>query len=162
MKYTIQVWLFTVLVSPLLLALILGVLINNSSLNSILSSYEMIFVMIIVGLLCSIPAMIVFWLIKRSLKIDYSDWKKKTILSLYSFLSVWITFYIVDNGFITRWSEQTVWVLIYSITIVIGIWILRFQQKIVNKNGVQQRIYLIARQLLNRKFRHICEVRQIF
>jgi hypothetical protein len=125
MKYTIQVWLFTVLVSPLLLALILGVLINNSSLNSILSSYEMIFVMIIVGLLCSIPAMIVFWLIKRSLKIDYSDWKKKTILSLYSFLSVWITFYIVDNGFITRWSEQTVWVLIYSITIVIGIWIFK-------------------------------------
>lgn len=126
MKYTIQVWLFTVLVSPLLLALILGILINNSSLNSILSSYEMIFVTIIVGLLCSIPAMSVFWIIKRNLKINYSNWKKKTILSLYSFLSVWITFYIVDNGFITRWSEQTIWVLIYSLTIVLGIWIFKF------------------------------------
>lgn len=125
MKYTIQVWLFTVLVSPLLLALILGVLINNTSLNSILSSYEMIFVMIIVGFLCSIPAMLIFWLIKRNLKIEYSDWKKKTILSLYSFLSVWITFYVVDNGFITQWSEQTVWVLIYSLTIVLGIWIFK-------------------------------------
>ena len=125
MKYTIQVWLFTVLISPLLLALILGVLINDSSLNSILSSYEMIFVMIIVGFLCSIPAMIIFWLIKRNLKIEYSDWKKKTILSFYSFLSVWITFYIVDNGFITQWSEQTVWVLIYSLTIVFGIWIFK-------------------------------------
>ncbi|TRZ42189.1 hypothetical protein DMZ48_14255 [Robertkochia solimangrovi] len=126
MIYTIKVWLFTVIISPLLLALILGVILNNSSFNSILSSYEIVFVMILVGLISSIPAMVIFGLIKQRLKNKFSDLKEKIILSFYSFLSVWITFYIVDNGFITRWSEQTIWVLIYSLTIVIGVWIFKF------------------------------------
>jgi cyanate permease len=123
MKYVIKVWLFTIIISPLLIALILGAIINNSSFDSILNSFEIIFVMIIVGFLSSIPAMVIFWLIKRSLKSKYSSLTEKIILSLYAFLSVWITFFIVDNGFVTRWSEQTIWVLIYSLTIVIGVWI---------------------------------------
>ena len=81
----------------------------------------MILLMIIFGLILSIPAMAIFWLIERNLNSDYLMWQKKTILSTYSFISVWITFYIVDKGFITRWPQQTVWVLIYSITIVMGI-----------------------------------------
>ncbi|OAB79303.1 hypothetical protein ULVI_07650 [Cochleicola gelatinilyticus] len=85
--------------------------------------------MIIVGLLSSMPAMIIFWIIKSSLKSKFSNSKEKIILSLYSFLSVWITFYIVDNGFITRWSEQTIWVLIYSLTIVLGVWIFELNKK---------------------------------
>jgi cyanate permease len=125
MKYIIKIWLFTIIISPLLIALVLGAIINNSSFNSILNSYEIIFIMIIVGFLSSIPAMIIFWLIKRSIKSKFTNWKEKLILSIYSFLSVWTTFYIVDNGFITRWSEQTIWVLIYSLTIVIGVWIFK-------------------------------------
>ncbi|MGJ8715161.1 MAG: hypothetical protein ACSHXG_08665 [Maribacter stanieri] len=82
--------------------------------------------MILVGLISSIPAMVIFGLIKQRLKNKVSDLKEKVILSFYSFLSVWITFYIVDNGFITRWSEQTIWVLIYSLTIVIAVWIFKF------------------------------------
>lgn len=133
MKYTIQVWLFTVFVSPLFLALSLGILINESSLNSILISFEMIFVMIILGLILSLPAMVVFWIIKRNLKSDYLVWKKKMILSIYSFLSVWITFYIVHHGFITQWSEQTFWVLIYSLTIVLGIWIFKISRNEIHE-----------------------------
>lgn len=125
MKYIIKVWLFTIMISPLLIALILGAIINNSSFNSILNSYEIIFVMIIVGFLSSIPAMVIFWFIKRSLKSKYSNLTEKMILSLYAFSSVWITFFILDNGFVTRWSEQTIWVLIYSLTIVIGVWIFK-------------------------------------
>ena len=125
MKYIIKIWLFTIIISPLLIALVLGAIINSSSFNSILNSYEIIFIMIIVGFLSSIPAMIIFWLIKRSIKSKFTNWKEKLILSIYSFLSVWTTFYIVDNGFITRWSEQTIWVLIYSLTIVIGVWIFK-------------------------------------
>ena len=123
MRYVIKIWLFTIIVSPLLLALILGAIINDSSFTSILNSYEIIFVMIIVGFLSSIPAMVIFWLIKRFLKNKYSTLNEKIVLSIYSFLSVWITFFVVDSGFITRWSEQTIWVLIYSLTIVIGVWI---------------------------------------
>ncbi|MEG3660198.1 hypothetical protein V5097_22500 [Arenibacter palladensis] len=132
MKYVIKVWLFTIIISPLLIALILGAIINNSSFDSILSSYEIIFVMIIVGFLSSIPAMVIFWFIKRSLKSKYSNLTEKIILSLYAFLSVWITFFIVDNGFVTRWSEQTIWVLIYSVTIVIGVLIFKINR--IEKN----------------------------
>lgn len=132
MRYTIQIWLFTVIGSPLLLAIILGVLINESKLSDILNSYEMILLMILFGLFLSIPAMVVFWLIQRKLNSKISLWKNKIILSVYSFLSVWLTFYIVDNGFITRWSEQTIWVLIYSLTISIGVWIFKYpNEKII-------------------------------
>ena len=125
MKYLIKVWLFTIIISPFLIGLVLGAIINDSSFNSILNSYEIIFVMIIVGFLLSIPAMIIFWLIKRGIKSKFTNWKEKLILSIYSFFSVWTTFYIVDKGFITRWSEQTIWVLIYSLTIVIAVWIFK-------------------------------------
>ena len=133
MKYIIKVWLFTIIISPLLIALVLGAIINNSSFNSILNSYEIIFVMIIVGFLSSIPAMVIFWFIKRSLKSKYSNLTEKIILSIYAFLSVWITFFIVDNGFVTRWSEQTIWVLIYSLTIVIGVWIFKNNRIEINE-----------------------------
>lgn len=133
MKYFIKVWLFTIIISPLLIALVLGAIINNSSFDSILSSYEIIFVMIIVGFLSSIPAMLIFWFIKRSLKSKYSNLAEKIILSLYAFLSVWITFFIVDNGFVTRWSEQTIWVLIYSLTIVVGVWIFKINRIKINE-----------------------------
>tara|TARA_R110001606_G_scaffold23020_2_gene77887 strand:+ start:4997 stop:5398 length:402 start_codon:yes stop_codon:yes gene_type:complete len=133
MKYVIKVWLFTIIISPLLIALVLGAIINNSSFDSILSSYEIIFVMIIVGFLSSIPAMLIFWFIKRSLKSKYSNLAEKIILSLYAFLSVWITFFIVDNGFVTRWSEQTIWVLIYSVTIVVGVWIFKINRIKINE-----------------------------
>ena len=129
MRYVFKIWLFTIIVSPLLLALILGAIINDSSFTSILNSYEIIFVMIIVGFLSAIPAMPIFWLIKRFLKNKYSSVNEKIILSIYSFLSVWITFFIVDSGFITRWSEQTIWVLIYSLTIVVGVWIFKNDNK---------------------------------
>ena len=133
MKYIIKVWLFTIIISPLLIALILGAIINNSSFNSILNSYEIIFVMIIVGLITSIPAMVIFWFIKRSLKSKYSNLTEKIILSLYAFLSVWITFFIVDNGFVIRWSEQTIWVLIYSLTMIIGVWIFKNNRIEINE-----------------------------
>tara|TARA_R110000744_G_scaffold347762_1_gene453293 strand:- start:285 stop:686 length:402 start_codon:yes stop_codon:yes gene_type:complete len=133
MKYVIKVWLFTIIISPLLIALVLGAIINNSSFDSILSSYEIIFVMIIVGFLSSIPAMLIFWFIKRSLKSKYSNLAEKIILSLYAFLSVWITFFIVDNGFVTRWSEQTIWVLIYSVKIVVGVWIFKINRIKINE-----------------------------
>jgi len=133
MKYLIKVWLFTIIVSPLLIVLILDVIINNSNVNSVFTSFEMIFIMIIVGFLFSIPAMVIFWLIKQSLKNKYSNLKGKVILSFYAFLSVWITFYIIDNSFITSWSKKIIWVLVYSLTIVIGIWIFKCNKKDIVK-----------------------------
>ena len=125
MRFTLKVWLFTGIISPFFIALVLGIFINKSKFDSIFKSYEIIFLMILFGLILSLPSMILFYLIKRNLRENVSNWLKKSVLSVYSFLSVWLTFYIVDKGFITKWSEQTIWVLIYSITIVLGIWVLK-------------------------------------
>jgi hypothetical protein len=132
MRFTLKVWLFTGIISPFFIALVLGIFINKSKFDSIFKSYEIIFLMILFGLILSLPSMILFYLIKRNLRENVSSWLKKSVLSVYSFLSVWLTFYIVDKGFITKWSEQTIWVLIYSITIVLGIWILKIPKSEIN------------------------------
>lgn len=132
MKYSIKVWLFTVIVSPLLLFLILGLIINSAKWNSILDSYMMIGFMMLYGLVLSIPSMLLFWLIQRQLKNNLNENKTKLILSVYSFFSVWITFYIFDKGFVERGFQQIFWIVIYSLTIVIGVWIFKLPKLEIN------------------------------
>lgn len=132
MKYSIKVWLFTVIVSPLLLFLILGLIINSAKWNEILDSYMMIGFMMLYGLVLSIPSMLLFWLIQRQLKNNLNENKTKLILSVYSFFSVWITFYIFDKGFVERGFQQIFWVVIYSLTIVIGVWIFKLSKLEIN------------------------------
>src|SRR6218665_730025 len=126
MKYTIKVWLFTVLLSPLLL-LILGIFINNSKFGEILGFWPMLFFMIIYGAFLSAPAMLLFWLIQKKLTEKFSVNNSKIILSFYSFISVWITSYIFDKGLLERGFQQIFWVIIYSITIVLGIWFFKIK-----------------------------------
>ncbi|WP_296682377.1 hypothetical protein [Flavobacterium sp.] len=121
MRYSFKVWIFTVVVSPLLLFLILG-LINSAKWNEILGSWPIISIMMIYGLVLSIPAMFIFWMIQHKLISSFTSNNTKLILSIYSFISVWITFYIFDKGFFERGVQQKLWVVIYSLTIVIGVW----------------------------------------
>ncbi len=132
MKYSIKVWLFTVIVSPLLLFLILGLIINSAKWSEILGSWSIIGIMMLYGLVLSIPAMLMFWLIQRQLKNNLNENKTKLTLSVYSFFSVWITFYIFDKGFVERGFQQIFWVVIYSLTIVIGVWIFKLPKLEIN------------------------------
>jgi len=124
MKYTVKIWLFTVLVSPLLIGLILGIILNYSDVKEILSSFDIFWVMMLVGLISSIPAMIIFYILLILIK-KLEILVIKILLSFYSFISVWMTFYLFDTGFMTDWTGQTLWVLIYSLTIVLGVWIFK-------------------------------------
>lgn len=83
MKYSIKVWLFTVIVSPLLLFLILGLIINSAKWSEILGSWSIIGIMMLYGLVLSIPAMLLFWLIQRQLKNNLNENKTKLTLSVY-------------------------------------------------------------------------------
>ncbi|MGK4568193.1 hypothetical protein [Flavobacterium sp. 3HN19-14] len=129
MNYTFKVWLFTIIVSPLLLFLAL-LIVNDSKFDSVLDSSSLIFIMFICGFIFSIPAMIIFQIIQSRLIKKIKENKLKIILSIYSFISVWITFYILDKGFIERGIEQLLWVIIYSITIVLGVWIFKNRKAI--------------------------------
>jgi hypothetical protein len=132
MKYSIKVWLFTVIVSPLLLFLILGLIINSAKWSEILGSWPIIGFMMLYGLVLSIPAMLLFWFIQQKLTNTLNDNKAKLILSVYSFISVWITFYIFDRGFIERGFQQIFWAVTYSLTIVIGVWIFKLSKLEIN------------------------------
>jgi cyanate permease len=92
----------------------------------------MIGFMMLYGLVLSIPSMLLFWLIQRQLKNNLNENKTKLILSVYSFFSVWITFYIFDRGFVERGLQQIFWVVIYSLTIVIGVWIFKLPKLEIN------------------------------
>ena len=76
--------------------------------------------------------MLLFWLIQRQLKNNLNEIKTKLILSVYSFFSVWITFYIFDREFVERGFQQIFWVVIYSLTIVIGLWIFKLPKLEIN------------------------------
>ncbi|MEK8181239.1 hypothetical protein WMW71_12880 [Flavobacterium buctense] len=134
MKYSIKVWLFTVIASPLFLFLILGFFINKAKFTEIIESWPIIGFMMVYGLVLSIPAMLIFWLIERQLINNLSNNKTKIILSIYSFISVWITFYLFDRGFVERGFNQIFWVVIYSLTIVLAVWIFKLSVK-SEKNG---------------------------
>ena len=64
MNYSIKVWLFSIIISPIML-LIFGTLVYSPTLTEILQSGELLFYMILCGFILSIPAMIVFYLIEQ-------------------------------------------------------------------------------------------------
>ena len=123
MLYTFLVWLYTAIVAPILLVVVLGLVFNDSELYLMLESYELMIIMIIVGGILSIPAMIIFWLILQCVTAGLRS--RKIILSFYGLISVVVTFYFVDPAFITDWPRQTLWVLVYALTLISGIWIFR-------------------------------------
>ncbi len=137
MKYTIKIWLFTIILSPVLIAFILGVILNFSDVKEIFNSFDIFWVMMLVGLIFSIPAVVVFYILLTLIKTRLDKWLIKVFLSIYSFASVWVTFYLFDSSFMTDWIGQTLWVLIYSLTIVLGVWLFKISDlnKTVHNTG---------------------------
>ena len=121
MSYTLKVWLFTIITSPLLLAFISVDFINDSSLDSILNSFKITFMMMLFGAVLSVPTMVIFWWIQSSLDTNLSIWKHKTILSIYSLIAIWATFYVVDYRSVTSFSERKSGILIAAVTMVLAI-----------------------------------------
>jgi hypothetical protein len=78
--------------------------------------------MMLFGLVLSIPPMLL-WLIQRQLKNNLNENKTKLILSVYfQFDYIFIFF---DKGFVECGFQQIFWVVIYSLIIVIGVWIFK-------------------------------------
>ncbi|AWA30069.1 hypothetical protein HYN48_08245 [Flavobacterium magnum] len=121
--YSIKVWLSTALAAPLLLFLILGIAINGTQADEIVQAAPMLGFMVVYGLLLSIPAMIVFWLIGHTLFKRSSYRNTKSVLSVYGLASVWVSFYFFDKGLPDRGPQQYLWVLIYACTMLGCVWI---------------------------------------
>lgn len=124
--------MFTCLISPFVI-LLLGVIAGqwDDDLMLFITFYGF---MALFGLVLSIPAMIVFGLIIKRLPKSYLIKRVRLILSIYSVASVWVSFYMLDEGIIKLNSNQLFWVISYSLTIVIGIWVLKLPDKVKNIN----------------------------
>lgn len=127
MEYSFKVWFFTTILSPLLI-LTSGLLIHFEKWHDIAESIPILLVMILIGSVLSIPAMLLFCLIQHKLRNIITITKAKFLLSAYSFASVWITFYLVDRGFIESGSNLLLMVILYSLTMVMGVWIFKFSE----------------------------------
>ena len=77
--------------------------------------------MMLFGAVLFVPTMVVFWWIQSSLNAKLSIWKHKTILSIYSLIAIWATFYVVDYRSVTSFSERTSGILIAAVTMVLAI-----------------------------------------
>lgn len=128
MKYSVKVWLFTVLTSPMLLMLFVFKIFSLKP-NELSDIWVLPTFMIAYGLILSVPAMLLFWLLQRKLINTLTTTKVKLFLSAYAFVSVWITFYLFDPEFMKSGFPQLLWVLIYSLTLVLGVWIFRLKDK---------------------------------
>jgi hypothetical protein len=127
MEYSFKIWFFTTILSPILI-LLTGLLIHHENWHDIAESIPILLIMILIGSVLSVPAMLLFYLIQYKLRNIVTIIKAKLLLSIFSFASVWVTFYIADSGFVERGSMQLAIVLLYSLTIVIGVWIFKFSE----------------------------------
>ena len=125
MNYTSKVWLFTILVSPLLLLTMLAIF-NSTKFSELYTALPLYGLMICVGFVLSIPTMVFFYLLNAKLtKSLIPLWKRKLFLTIFSTIGVFLTFYLYDKGFIFSTFQAFLWPTIYSLTIVFCVWILK-------------------------------------
>ena len=112
MKYLSKVWLLTGIVSPLIIILI------YEKFSFSLSLIPGWIFTIVVGLLLSLPSLLILYLISQNIetKIDY-----RIIFTILSFFLIFITFILV--GFeLTMNMEELYMPSIYFIVMSVGIW----------------------------------------
>jgi len=113
MKYFSKVWLLTGIVSPIIIILI------NEKFSFSLSLIPGWIFTIVVGLLLSLPSLLILYVISQNIetKIDY-----RIIFTILSFFLIFITFILV--GFeLTMNMEELYMPSIYFIVMSVGIWI---------------------------------------
>ena len=113
-KYPIKVWIYTLLLAPLIFAVVLWVY-SGSDLNNFFAAWPLAFLMIGVSSLLSLPALWLYWLLFKELRNNYKPvWIKKILLSIAGISLIWITLYLLyrdsfsdgDKELYTRDSQK--------------------------------------------------------
>jgi hypothetical protein len=125
MTYYLKVWLSTILVSPILLLLVLAIA-NATEFSELYTAIPLYGLMIGVGFVLSIPTMFLFYFLNFYLtKNSFELRRRKFILSGFSIIGVYLTFYLYDKGFIFSSIQSFLWPTIYSFTIVLSVCVLK-------------------------------------
>lgn len=118
MTYILKVWFTTILVSPVLLCLILGVITSDAFFDILPLSM----LMIVFGFVFSIPT--IFAQLITTIVLERMDKHHsliKIVLSIFAVLGIYLSFYIIKVSFV-----QFIGPLIYSVTMTSSIWYFKF------------------------------------
>ncbi|UOE38258.1 hypothetical protein [Chryseobacterium oryzae] len=123
MKYTLKIWGITNLISATFF--LISYIIKPYELFSFIVVY-----VIFLGLILSIPAMIIFWFLQKKLFEKYTVIKSKVILSIYSFVSVWVTLFLLNilmysipiKNFVSTFYRMA---FLYIIPMIFAIWLFK-------------------------------------
>jgi len=123
MKYTLKIWGITNLISATFF--LISYIIKPNELFSFIIVY-----VIFLGLILSIPAMIIFWFLQKKLFEKCTVIKSKVILSIYSFVSVWVTLFLINilmysipiKNFVSAFYRMA---FLYIIPMIFAIWLFK-------------------------------------
>ena len=121
MKYYFKTWLFTILVAPLVVTVILMIRISVR-LVDILPVIPIWFFAVFFGAAFSLPSLFIFKLLCNDLEnSEMNGWKKKAIVGSVGVLLVWLTFYVINRTISTKVdSDDLVWPEVYSVCLIVG------------------------------------------
>lgn len=124
LKYYYKVWLFTIVLSPLVLTIVLWFH-SSAGLSDIFPVLPLVFFAVLIGGAFSLPALFLFKFLHRDMqKAETSAWNKKAIFSVVGVVLICITFYIIDREFFTIDDLDMIsFPLIYCLCLVAGAFI---------------------------------------
>ena len=115
--YLLRVWLTTIVLSPVLLCLVLGIAETENS-EGIFTYFSLLFVMILFGAFLSIPTVLVQYLVLAKLQSGNKGQQYiKIILSLLTIVGVSLSFYITEVNFAPCSGP-----IIYAFIMICSIW----------------------------------------
>lgn len=117
--YPIRHWLLTLAIAPVIVALYAYLISNDTSMFSLLEAYALFF---IIGLIFSIPMLLVYYLIFYFLiRKPLSALTIKSILNLATIAGILVTFYVIGGSATPDYSIS------YSIAVVVSSWLIKLK-----------------------------------
>ena len=129
LKYTVKVWLFATVLPPLIVVIFLSIFFGDIQSED---AIVMLYMMMIMGMVFSTPAMLVFGLLLHIIKNTYSHRGEMVVMSIYSALAVSITFKLsFGEGF---FKDPSMWEVVYAVVMIAGVWLFKKKDDIAESD----------------------------
>jgi len=127
LRYQTQVWLFTLILSPIFYWVYIGI-IKNEPLSSYPLVFPILFTTLIAGIILSIPGLIMFWLINLYSSRNFLKMRdRRILLTIFLIFFILITTYLVDESVFYE-MRSVILPLTYIIVGIVCICILKFER----------------------------------
>lgn len=129
MRYILKIWLFATIVSPTLFWAILLPIIKSDKVANIPLVFPVLFVTIILGLILSIPTVLLIWVASYRLSNkNIGASKIKAIFNILSVIGIITTFLIIDDSVFNNFRAFLL-PLSYIVVVNSFIWLLKNNER---------------------------------